>query len=91
MYAKILTATAALFLVAGPAAAATVENTSDSEITIGIDHGDKEQTKTIGAGESAKLDCKDGCGVTGPWGFSWMMSEGDTVTTDGKPLVTVTQ
>jgi hypothetical protein len=91
MYAKLLMATTALFLVAGPAAAATVKNTGSSEITIGVDHGDKELTKSIGPGESAKLDCKDGCGVTGPWGFSWMASEGDTVTTDGKPLVTVTQ
>ena len=91
MYSKLLMATAALFLVAGPAAAATVENTSDSEITIGVDLGNTERTETIGAGKSVELDCKDGCGVTGPWGFSWMMSEGDTVTTDGKPLVTVTQ
>jgi hypothetical protein len=91
MIHKLLMTTAAFFLIAGPAAAATVKNTGNSEITIGIDHGNKEMTKTIAAGQSAKLDCPDGCGVTGPWGFSWMVSEGDSVTTDGKPLVTVTQ
>jgi hypothetical protein len=91
MYSKLLMATAALFLVAGPAAAATVKNTSDSEITIGIDHGDKEKVEKVPAGGSAKLDCKEGCGVTGPWGFSWMVSEGDTVTTDGSSMVTVKQ
>ena len=89
MYAKLLTATAALFLVAGPAAAATVKNTDSSEITIGIDHGDKELTKTVGAGDSVKLDCKDACGVTGPWGFSWFAKGGDTISSNGQALVTV--
>jgi hypothetical protein len=91
MLSRILMATTALFLIAGPAAAATVKNTSGSEITIGVDLGNQERTETIGAGKSAKLDCPDGCGVTGPWGFSWMVSEGDTVSTDGSSMVTVKQ
>ena len=89
-YLKVLLGTAAIVLIAGPAAAVTVKNTSDVEITIGIDRGAKESTKTVGAGKSAKFDCPDGCGVTGPWGFSWMAAGDDEISTDGKPLVTVT-
>jgi hypothetical protein len=91
MYWKLLVGTAALFLIAGPAAAATVKNTGSSEITIGIDYGNKEKVEKVPAGGSAKLDCKEGCGVTGPWGFSWMVAEGDTITTDGSSLVTVNE
>lgn len=91
MHVRILMTTAALVLAAGTAAAATVKNTSDGEITIGVDMGNNEKIEKIAAGKSAKLDCKDGCGVTGPWGFSWWVAEGDTVTTDGSSLVTVKQ
>ncbi len=35
------------------------------------------------------IDCQDGCGVTGPWGFSWMASGNDIITSDGTALVTV--
>ena len=38
---------------------------------------------------AARIDCKDGCGVTGPWGFSWMASGNDIITSDSTALVTV--
>ena len=38
-----------------------------------------------------KNECDNGCGVAGPWGFSWMAKTGDMIETDGKPLVTVTE
>jgi hypothetical protein len=85
---KTLTSSAvALLILAGPAAAVTVKNTSGKEISIGIDHGAKEQVEKIAAGKSATFDCKDDCGVTGPWGFSWMASGDDTMSTNGKRLV----
>lgn len=86
---KVLMGTAAFLMIAGPAAAVTVKNNSDAEITVGVDMGSKEEVKTIGAGKSVKLDCPDGCGVTGPWGFSWMASGDDTIESDGTALVTV--
>lgn len=87
----LLMATAALLFAAGQAAAATVKNTGSGEITIGVDMGNQEKIEKVPAGKSVKLDCKDGCGVTGPWGFSWMVAEGDTVTTDGASMITVTE
>jgi hypothetical protein len=88
---KVLIGTAAFLAFAGPAAAVTVKNTSGGEITIGVDMGSKEEVKEIGAGKSVKFDCPDGCGVTGPWGFSWMASGDDEISTDGQALVTVTE
>jgi hypothetical protein len=35
------------------------------------------------------FECKDGCGVSGPWSFSWKASGDDVITTDGRSLVTV--
>jgi hypothetical protein len=86
---KTFGALAALALIATPAAAVTVKNSSSGEITIGVDTGNKEKIETIAAGKSVKLDCKEGCGVTGPWGFSWMASGDDEIDTDGTALVTV--
>jgi hypothetical protein len=83
-------AAAALVLAtAVPATAVTVKNTSAGEFTIGVDMGSTEKVETIGAGKSVDVDCPDGCGVTGPWGFSWMASGNDTITSDGTALVTV--
>lgn len=78
---------AALLLLAGSAFAVTVNNTGSSEISIGVDHGNKEEVKKIPAGKSVKLDCKEGCGVTGPWGFSWLAQPNETFTTDGKSMI----
>ncbi len=86
---KLLVAGVALLLTAGSAATVTVKNTSDAEISIGIDYGDKSEVKEVGAGKSVEFECKDGCGVTGPWGFSWMAKGNDVIPTDGKSLVTV--
>jgi hypothetical protein len=86
---KLLCGAAFLAVLAAPAAAVTVTNKAASEITIGVDLGNTEKVETIAAGKSVKLDCPEGCGVTGPWGFSWMASGDDQITTDGKSLVTV--
>ena len=86
---RVLIAAGALVFAAGQATAATVKNTGGSEFSIGVDMGNSEETKTVGAGKSVKLDCPDGCGVTGPWGFSWMAKGDDVIPTNGKSLVTV--
>jgi hypothetical protein len=86
---RMLAAATAFLLVAGPAAAVTVKNTSDAEISIGVDYGEKSEVKSVPAGKSVTFDCPDGCGVTGPWGFSWMAKGDDEIPTDGKSLVTV--
>ncbi len=48
-------------------------------LKVGIDEGDKEHVETIAAGKTGDLSakCKDGCGLTGPWGFSWMAAPGE--------------
>jgi hypothetical protein len=89
---KLLSAAAAAALalaVASPAFAVTVKNTSSGEFTIGVDMGSTEKVETIAAGKEVKIDCKDGCGVTGPWGFSWFAKDGDTISSNGQALVTV--
>lgn len=89
---KLLTAAAASALALAmtvPASAVTVKNTSAGEFTIGVDFGNSEKIETIGAGKEVKLDCKDGCGVTGPWGFSWMAKGDDVISSNGQALVTV--
>jgi hypothetical protein len=89
---KLLTAAAAAafsLALAAPAFAVTVKNTSSGEFTIGVDMGNSEKVETIPAGKEVKLDCKDGCGVTGPWGFSWFAKTGDTISSNGQALVTV--
>lgn len=70
------------------ASALTVNNTSDREIAIGLDMGDKETVHKIAAGKSMtfKNECDNHCGVTGPWNFSWWAKTGDTINTDGTSL-----
>jgi len=84
---KSLAAVAAAIIFTAPAYAVTVDNKSADAIKIGIDHGAKEEVKEIGANKSLNFDCPDGCGVTGPWGFSWMAQGDDVITTDGNSLV----
>jgi uncharacterized membrane protein len=84
----LMSSAVALVLIAGPAAAVTVKNTSGKEISFGIDYASKGQIKKLGPGQSVTFECKDGCGVTGPWGFSWMAKGNDTISTNGKSLVT---
>lgn len=88
-FIKIFATATALALLAVPASAVTVKNSSAAEVTIGIDMGDKEKVEKVAAGKSVKFDCKGGCGVTGPWGFSWMASGDDEIETNGVSLVTV--
>jgi hypothetical protein len=84
------TAAAIGFALAGPASAAvTVKNTSSGEFTIGVDLGSSEKVETIPAGKEVKVDCKDGCGITGPWGFSWFAKGDDVISSNGQALVTV--
>jgi hypothetical protein len=66
-------------MLATPALALTVENQDKAELKVGIDEGDKEHVETIAAGKTGDLTakCKDGCGLTGPWGFSWMAAPGE--------------
>lgn len=73
-----LMAVAAL-LIATPASALTIENQDTTELKVGIDQGDVEHVEAIAAGKNADLTakCKDGCGLTGPWGFSWMATPGE--------------
>ena len=90
---KLLTAAAAAALalvMAGPASAAvTVKNTSSGEFTIGVDLGSEEKVETIAAGKEVKVDCKDGCGITGPWGFSWKVKGDDVISSNGQSLISV--
>jgi hypothetical protein len=77
----------AAMALATPAAALTVENQDKAELKVGIDEGVTEHVEAIAAGKTGDLSakCKDGCGLTGPWGFSWMAKPGDKlVFNDGK-------
>lgn len=80
-------AAAAFALIASPAMALTIDNKDKADLKVGIDEGNVEHVETIAGGKSADLSakCKDGCGLTGPWGFSWMAKSGDKLTfNDGK-------
>lgn len=86
---KTLTSSAlALLLLTGSAAAVTVKNTGGEEISVGIDRGGQEKVEQIAAGKSLKVDCNEQCGITGPWGFSWLAKGDETIETDGQSLVT---
>lgn len=69
-------------LLATPAAALTINNQDAAELKFGIDEGELEHVKTVPAGKSGDFSaqCKEGCGLTGPWGFSWMAKAGDKLT-----------
>jgi len=73
-------ATAILFVT--PAAALTIANNDASELKFGIDEGNVEHVGSVAAGKSGDFSakCKEGCGLTGPWGFSWMAQPGDKLT-----------
>lgn len=78
---------AALALTAGAASALTITNKGTSEITVGVDEGNKESVQKIAGGKSLKLDvCKDACGLTGPWGFSQMGKSGETYVVEGTKI-----
>lgn len=80
---RIASLVAAGLLLASPAYAVTVENSSSNDVKIGVDHGNDEEVLSVAAKKSAKFDCPDGCGVTALWGFSWMaQGDGDIKTDD---------
>jgi len=83
----LLLATALVASVAGTANAVTVTNTDAKNQTIGIDWGNKEKVDAVAAGKSVTFECPDGCGVTGPWGFSWMAKGSDVATWNGESIV----
>jgi hypothetical protein len=85
----VTAALAAAILLASPAAAVSVKNTSSEAFKIGVDRGNEEEVKTVAGNKSVTLDCADGCGVTGPWGYSWMASGDDTLSSDGKSRIVV--
>jgi len=76
---------ATVVLFAGPAMALAITNTGKDAQTVGIDRGAKEEVLKIGAGKTVTVKgCKDGCGVTGPWGYSKYSVAGDKIEFDGK-------
>jgi hypothetical protein len=89
VHKHIFIAAAAAFALTAPAGAVTVKNAAAAEVTIGIDYGNSEKIMKIPAGKSATFDCKDGCGISGPWEFSWRAKGNDVITTDGQSLVSV--
>ena len=93
MKTKLVVLSAALVLFAAPALALTVTNRDSKEHTIGLDMGNKESVHAIPAGQSItfKNECDEGCGVTGPWGYSIMAKTGEKIETDGKSRVNYTR
>ncbi|MGE0024805.1 MAG: hypothetical protein AB7S70_14370 [Hyphomicrobium sp.] len=87
---RAVTAFAVLSLAAIPVGALTIKNTSSSDVSIGVDNGADEAVYQIPAGGSVdvKQDCSSDCAVTGPWGYSRLLSQTDTLETDGGSLVT---
>jgi hypothetical protein len=81
-YVKASLLAVAAALIAAPASALTIENQDKAELKVGIDEGNVEHVESIAAGKTGDLSakCKDGCGLTGPWGFSWMAKPGDKLT-----------
>jgi hypothetical protein len=89
VHKHIFIAAAAAFALTAPAGAVTVKNVSAGEVTIGIDWGNKEKVEKIPAGKEVTFECKDGCGISGPWEFSWRAKGNDVITTDGQSLISV--
>jgi hypothetical protein len=87
---RAVTAFTVLSLAAIPVAALTIKNTSSKEVSVAVDNGTDEKVYQIPAGNSVdvKEDCSSDCAVTGPWGYSRMLSQIDTLETDGGSLVT---
>lgn len=87
---RVATAFTVLSLAAIPVAALTIKNTSSKDVSVAVDNGADEKVYQIPAGGSVdvKEDCSSDCAVTGPWGYSRMLSQTDTLETDGGSLVT---
>jgi hypothetical protein len=87
---RAVSALAVLSLAAIPVAALTIKNTSSQGVSVAVDNGTDEKVYQIPAGGSVDVteDCSSDCAVTGPWGYSRMLSQTDTLETDGGSLVT---
>ncbi len=87
---RAVTAFAVLSLAAIPVAALTIKNTSSKDVSIAVDNGTDEAVYQIPAGASVDVtqDCSADCAVTGPWGYSRLLAQTDTLETDGGSLVT---
>lgn len=75
---------AVLLFTVGTASALTIANHDSRVLTVGIDEGAKEHVEKIDPGKTVTLtkECVDGCGLSGPWGFSWMAKSGDQLVYD---------
>jgi hypothetical protein len=89
---RAVAAFAVLTVAAIPVAALTIKNTSGKEVSVGVDNGSEEAVYQIPAGGSVDVtqDCSSECAVTGPWGFSRLVAQNATISTDGDSLVTAT-
>ncbi len=83
MMKAMLAGLATFTMLASSAHAVTVVNKDSQAHMIGIDLGNSEETREVAARKSIEFDCPEGCGVTGPWNYSWMAKGDDTITTDG--------
>jgi hypothetical protein len=89
MFRSLAAVLGALALMTGTASALTVVNQDGKDYTIGVDRGAKESVHKIPANKTVTLKdaCPDGCGVSGPWFYSWMADAGDTLTIKDGDLV----
>ena len=88
MLKTLLVSAAALMMMSGAASALTVTNKGTKDHTIGVDMGNKEAVEKVAANHSVSLkSCADGCGITGPWGYSWMAKDGEDFAFDDTKLL----
>ncbi|HEX2843472.1 hypothetical protein [Hyphomicrobium sp.] len=87
---RVVTALAVLSVAAIPVGALTIKNKSSKDVSAAVDNGNEEAVYQIPAGGSVevKQDCSSDCAVTGPWGYSRLVSQNDAIETDGTSLVT---
>lgn len=87
---RVVTAFAVLSVAAIPVGALTIKNNSSKDVSAAVDNGTDEAVYQIPAGGSVdvKQDCSSDCAVTGPWGYSRLVSQNDAIETDGTSLVT---
>jgi hypothetical protein len=79
-----------LSVAAIPVAALTIKNTSETDVSVAVDNGTNEAVYQVPAGGSVgvKEDCSSDCAVTGPWGYSRLVTQNATIETDGTSAVT---
>lgn len=88
MLKTAIAAAAALLFTSGAVSALTITNKSTKESTIGVDMGNTEAVEKVPANGSVSIkNCASGCGITGPWGFSWMAKDGEDFAFNDKQLI----